>query len=206
MELARGELEQKVRDPSNTSAASIFWVMKNIRLVQRTDRVPLADGDMMHMAFELSGLPIGRPLGGFRIVNTFPTMSSPEGQPSSDSRRHETLRRVTCGRRSVQTGSSSSRVTDRHWDGREGPDHPRVSGRPPNRRGLPGRDRAEGLATGSRRDLRVAAEDKRVPDCSARAAGRVRQIRGHFVALPRRPRRIERSGTRGGRAMPCRPR
>jgi hypothetical protein len=78
--LARGELEREVKDPSNTTPAGVFWHMKNVRLVQRTERVPLADGNMMYLSYELSGLPAGRTLEGFKIVKTFPAMTSPEGR------------------------------------------------------------------------------------------------------------------------------
>jgi hypothetical protein len=77
--------------------------MKNILLVQKTSRIPLANGSIMLVNYDLSGLPIGQPVN-IRIVIEFPLMTGADGRRL---RQHE-------GALSLD-GKSSSYTGQTYW-------------------------------------------------------------------------------------------
>jgi hypothetical protein len=79
---ARGELQQEVSDQQHSGAAGVIWVMKNIHLVEKTDRIPIASGNMILVRYRLSGLEHGIPIK-INTVTTFPPMIGPDGRSST---------------------------------------------------------------------------------------------------------------------------
>jgi hypothetical protein len=79
--LARGELQQEIPDQGG-GASGVVWVMKNIRLVEKTDRIPLASGNMILVRYRLSGLRKGSQIK-ITNVTTFPAIVGPDGRSST---------------------------------------------------------------------------------------------------------------------------
>jgi len=75
--LARGELVKETASPNAPSG--VDWQMTNIRLVERTNRIPLTDGSIMLVSYRLSGLPVGQPIN-IRTVVEFPPMIDTNGR------------------------------------------------------------------------------------------------------------------------------
>jgi hypothetical protein len=69
--LAKRELKEEKVDEIKV-ASDATWTLKNIRLIEKTERIPIKDGSIMYLSAEIQNLPIGETLKGFRWVKKFP--------------------------------------------------------------------------------------------------------------------------------------